>query len=54
MNVIAEKNNIHGVSSELQASSSIALYHKILDYHVTEMVLAALAIATVVLVRIYL
>jgi len=53
MNVIAEKNNIHGVNCGLQANYPLALYHKLLDYHVTEIFMAAATIATVVLIRIY-
>ena len=53
MNVIAGKNNIHGVNCGLQANYPLALYHKLLDYHVTEIFMAAAAIATVVLIRIY-
>lgn len=50
MNAISEKNQI---PSDLQLRYAPPLYHKMLDYRVTEILMATLAIGAVVLFRLH-
>jgi hypothetical protein len=50
MNAISEKNK---VQSELPLHHPFALHHKVLDYRVTEILLATLAIGALVLFHLH-
>jgi hypothetical protein len=50
LNAISEKNKL---PSDLQLRFAPPLYHKLLDYHVTEILMATLAIGAVVLFRLH-
>ena len=53
INVIAEKNNICAAEADLQLNYPPALYHKMLDYRITEILMATLAIGAIVFFRLY-
>lgn len=50
MNAIFEKNKIQ---SDLQLDNPPALHHKVLDYRVTEILMATMAIAGIILFRLH-
>jgi len=53
MNVIAEKNQIRAAEADLQLNYPPALYHKMLDYRITEILMGTLAIAAIIFFRLH-
>jgi hypothetical protein len=53
MGIFSEKSELVKEKFEIQVNYPPALYHKVLDYRVTEILLATLAIGTIVFFRLH-
>ncbi len=53
MNTFAEKNHPSKTNADLQLNYPPALYHKLLDYRVTEILLGTLAVGALLFLRLH-
>ena len=53
MNTFAEKNCSSKTNADLQLNYPPALYHKLLDYRVTEILLGTLAVGALLFLRLH-